>query len=742
MTKDEFLDIMGGIDESIIDGTLDISRMDTVVIPYKRPSVLKYIIYAAACIALVFAVGSAVRYLNGRVLPPNDGTSESTSVINIDNISYSETSDTPAPDIIRGWDPEDIQKTDPVVGGSAVLSAAELDGMSVSLILHDITKLPGEKYSANGHDYTDYWGAKDIVLCVKDDMGRKTIENFSPCFDNDYDPTEYFLPDECIFDGCTRLFKTEKNGKYTYIVMQFADRDTDSGALIARYYTVAIGTNYEALHDENDILSNSLIPLSVTGINRIGGWAYGYQTSKSIYQKENSVLSDPEYGYEMIIDPDHCGKIVYPYKMPEGYENAAGLTGWDPEELEYDPDPEAGETAVVSAASADGMTVSLIMYNVIKRPGEEHRAFSDDWWAAEQIYLYVKDGEGRRLLAVMPSPLHTFTSGALPEACLFDGCTRLIKTETDGETHYLLIQHVLCGDEGEPLAYFFDLDMELYTADTDKDENGICLGSLQPLGVSHNEATGSTAGCRVSESFAHKEGTTFVDPVYGYEVKFDYDSFSGTAVSTQGVTTGFDVDAFKYDFDPSIGESGFLSICPSGEIMASLVAYNITHLPGDEVDGISHTEDCKDYLCAERIALYIQDNRDRRVLSAQFIGDSEHNRIHGKCLFEFCTRLYNMEQDGKRCYLLMQYTGYDESSESFEAEFFIIDMEAYDNDLPKDEYGISCGSLIPVSFPDKPRMGQSHFEHMGGTTLFDPEYGYKITFDINNATAAVVYPNE
>lgn len=33
MTKDEFLDIMGGIDESIIDGTLDISRMDTVVIP-------------------------------------------------------------------------------------------------------------------------------------------------------------------------------------------------------------------------------------------------------------------------------------------------------------------------------------------------------------------------------------------------------------------------------------------------------------------------------------------------------------------------------------------------------------------------------------------------------------------------------------------------------------------------------------------------------------------------------------
>ena len=76
MTRNEFLDIMGEIDGKLIESTLDISRMETVELPYERPPVLRYILGAAACVAALFVTALAVKHFNGITPQPFD-TSES-----------------------------------------------------------------------------------------------------------------------------------------------------------------------------------------------------------------------------------------------------------------------------------------------------------------------------------------------------------------------------------------------------------------------------------------------------------------------------------------------------------------------------------------------------------------------------------------------------------------------------------------------------------------------------------------
>lgn len=561
MTKDEFLDIMGGIDENIIDSTLDISRMDTIVIPNKRLSLLKCLLYAAACVALVFAVSSAVRYFNGKVFLPNSGTSDSTSIINIseststisitdssedsyssDYSHYLEYKDLFKPDFIRGWNPDDITADgELVLGGSAVVSQAELNGVTVSLILHDITKLPGEERSINGFDYTDYWGARDIVLYAKNRGGDKVIYDEVSWLYND---EEKFIHSKCLFNGGTRLLQRNKPS----FVVQYVDYDEDKDAYIASFLDVNPQyARYEfGEKDENNISNYGIFRFIVDGTDRIGGVGYGYQASGRFYRKNSSVFVDAEYGYELHLNDATTAKLIYPDKMPEGYEDVElkHLRGWDPEKLEYNPYPGVGESAIVSTASVDDMTVSLVMIGVQQRPGEQHRIYSNnnrlDLWRADEICIYVKHSDGRRMIAYFPPSDFINASVTLPEKYLFDGCIRLFKTEKDGDTHYLMMRIY---DKNEPVPSFYDLDIDFYTvypkanedlkyqaAKTDKDENGIreSLYYLQPVEISPDDTIGS--GLFISESFEYKGGTTFADPVYGYELTFDFDNRTGTAV--------------------------------------------------------------------------------------------------------------------------------------------------------------------------------------------------------------------
>ncbi len=560
MTKDEFLDIMGSIDESIIDGVLDVPCTDKV----RRSSALKYILYAAACIAVVFAVGSAVRYFNGSTFLPNSGTSDvSTSVVGIsDNSDISDSSDSIDSDYpsvddehTGSWNPEEvINNSNPVLGGSAVFSTAELGELSVSLILHDITKLPGEEYSYNGYDYTDYWGAKDIVLYAKyndvDGM-MYTYEKMMEKVSEHYNGQEYFIHSKCLFDGSTRLFERKSGFP---VLMQYIDYNTEKDAMTARYFAVYPKHIIGEIMEEKNPHYKGIEPFYINGIKRICSSWYSYQTSESIYRKDDSVLVDPEYGYELYFDDMYTAKLIYPDQMPEGYENIKldDLRGWDPEKLEYDPYPEVGESAIVSTASAGDMTVSLVMLDVRKRPGEQHYSFplenALNMWAAGEICVYVKDGD-KRMIAYLPPTDGVCGSVFLFENQLFDGCIRLFRTETDGKTHYLLMMLYKDTSGSELVPLFYDIDIDFYTVkdkandelkyqadETRKDENGIrySLHYLQTIEVSADGIAGMNEGLRVSESFAHKEGTTFVDPVYGYEITFDMKNGTATVSYPNG----------------------------------------------------------------------------------------------------------------------------------------------------------------------------------------------------------------
>lgn len=762
MTKDEFLDVMGGIDERLIDSTLDISRMETVIVPYKRPPVLKYILCAAACAAMIFAVAGGVRYFNGKALLPNSGNSESSDSSVADSTDGSKVSGestvNSSVNNVTGWNPEDILDSERHVGSSAVISTAELDGISVSLIMHNITKLPGEPYSANGYDYTDYYGAEDIVLYAKDDKGRKLLEDYVTPHNS---AGVNFLHKDCLFDGSTRLYKSRQNGEEYYVLMQYSDYNKENDAFIAGFYNVDLDMYTDnRIKDENGILRCGLECYRISGPKRIGSWWAGYPASKSFGYKEGAVFADPEYGYEITIGAPAKARVIYPADMPDGYEelDPDNITGWDPEKLEYNPYPEVGESAVVSTDTVDGITVSLIMYNVVKRPGESDYRYTEEcypnMWVAENICLYIKDGEGRRVMGYLPSILYTDNARILPKECLFDGCTRLFGTEQGGETHYLIMQYIDHDVESDSTqAVFIDCDMELYTANVSVDENGIAIGGgLRPIGVTGSESLiGSFEYCRVSKGFEHTKGTTFIDPEYGYVVTFDFKNHSAKAVRYQ--PEGWNPEELNYG-EPRIGGDAILSSASLDGIDVTLIAHNITHLPGDEIDGQNHTKVCAGNLCAERVLLYLKDSEGRRVLSTQInsLVTTAHHRIPEECLFDGCTRIYEVEQDGETYYLLMQYAEYDEEKDALLATFYILDMELYDAESPKDENGISGGGLwfITISDPAEKRIGgwwqayqaSKGFEYKDGTTFADPEYGYEITFDMKKGTAKVVYPSE
>ncbi|MCM1167200.1 MAG: hypothetical protein NC401_14430 [Ruminococcus sp.] len=213
--------------------------------------------------------------------------------------------------------------------------------------------------------------------------------------------------------------------------------------------------------------------------------------------------------------------------LPPEADISSCVTGWAPERLAYG-DPEKGGDAVLSSASLDGVDVSLIAHNITHLPDdgadEIHTEDCKGTLCAERILLYLKDGEGRKTLSTQInsiSPGHHRISGE----CLFDGSTRIYKTEQDGMTYYLLMQFAEYNEEKDALiATFYVLDMELYDLAVPRDENGITGGGLWCISISAPEGTGMSLwgqAYQASKRFEYKEGTTFADPEYGYEITFD-----------------------------------------------------------------------------------------------------------------------------------------------------------------------------------------------------------------------------
>lgn len=521
MTRDEFLDVMGEIDERLIDSSLDVSRMDTIYLPYKRRSALRYFIGAAACLAMVFAVAGVLRYfigspffsafVSGSSDPSDSGTSSPPTGSSSLSSSDGETSvpDYREPDYVRGWDPMNAKfDQTPDIGSTAIVSTTELDGIIVSLVLHNITKLPGTSYTKYGFDYTDYWGAEDIILYAENSDGSKVAEEaVTP-----HNGETKFLHKDCIFDGATRLY--DIGG--AYLAMQYIDRDARTGALIASFLQVDMNVGNSRL-DEYGIANSGITAVNVTGIKRIGSWKYGYQASTDFAQTEGTAFADPVYGYEMNFIVNGGASVTY-------YDaDTKIVTGFDPAALEYDPYPDIGETAVVSVGETDMIKAQLILYNVVKRPGEDNYLYPGegwrDFWVAENIYLYITDDQGVRVLGELGTTLFTDSYKQLPGECLFEGCTRVYGTN-DG--HCLIMQYYdYDAESGEYSACF---SSGVCTAPfAPVDENGVPVGELLFFEVSDENGP---ADVRFSKSFGYKEGTTFADTETGYAVTFDFDNNS------------------------------------------------------------------------------------------------------------------------------------------------------------------------------------------------------------------------
>ncbi len=472
MTRDEFMDIMGKVDEKLVDGALDIPRMEVIELKYERPPVLRYIMGFAACIAILVTV-IAVRYMSGVPVQPND-TSESA------DSSYS------VPEFTRGWDPEELSYGDlPELGGNVRVSVAELDGITAELILHNIKKEAGT-YLFNeltNYEYTDYVGAEDIVLYVHDNKGRRFIEgSVTPHSFNGME----LISAQCLFEDCTRLYKVNDE----YVLMQYADYNcpdynSDKKALIARFYTV--GLNRHARRDENGIYDGGFTSVKIEGGARIGGWGYGYQASKEFEYAGDAKFSDPIYRYEMLWS--ESGKVVYPGGMPLS-DDMGYITevGWNPDKLPLILPNEAlpGENVMVASDNFGDVTAALILHNIIKRPGERHYIYPQDeyldMWAADGMYLYITDAEGHRVLSRVPA----ITDGLadfLPDVCVNGNTLRLFQLN-DGR--YVIMLNII-EENGKPKAIFVEGDPEQY-ADSPKDENGIFICD-EPRVIDENEVS-------------------------------------------------------------------------------------------------------------------------------------------------------------------------------------------------------------------------------------------------------------
>lgn len=467
MTKDEFMDIMGGIDEALIGSALDISRTDAVEVTYERPAVLRYIMGFAACIVILVTV-IAVRSFSGVSRQPNTSEDANSSAPN-------------EPDFIRGWDPEELVYNEfdglLCIGANARIPVAELDGITAELILHNIKKEAGTKLvnELTDFEYTDCIGAEDIVLYVHDERGRRfVVTSVTPHSYNDME----LISVNCLFDDCTRLYKTESGGKSEYVLMQYVDYNSERSALIACFYTLDL--DKQTRRDENGIYDGSDWRVGVVGNRRIGGWQYGYQASKEFEYVGGAKFRDLIHGYEMLWNG--YGKVVYPNEMPEGYADIDfnNITGWDPDKLEITENMFPGDSAIVAARAAGGITASLIFHDIIKSPGR-HFIYSEDkyldMWAADDICLYITDTEGHRVLSRIPTPLTDGSVQFLPSSFLLLGNIIEI-VPTDGGNYSIMM--CLTEENGVPQAIFIDCDLERYAADSPKDENGISLcGSLQ-----------------------------------------------------------------------------------------------------------------------------------------------------------------------------------------------------------------------------------------------------------------------
>lgn len=392
-------------------------------------------------------------------------------------------------------------------------------------------------------------------------------------------------------------------------------------------------------------------------------------------------------------------------------------------------EPEIGGNAILSQDTRGDITATLELLNISGLPDGSQE---NNYYCGQYLVVRIRDGKsGISIANTLPEHYALKHETYPPEGnmrinadCVADSI-ELLSVENDGKTEYVLKVEYVQGPDRRVAAF----------ASCDMSEYGESGGRLKWYDVTYDYMPQSAYQyCMVSESFGYKGGSTFAD---GHlELVYEFDTGNRIVKISS-------IDDSEIVFgEPEIGKHSILSQCTLGEYFAAVGIHNISSLPQDNSNRLYEGERLLIKLCV----------KDRVIACGSipngFVSSGSQWRnyvaIQEECTGDGSTRIFQVEQNGKTHYVLMQYVLYDEEKDSvgayfacFDPEFYDEYMEAEGDDevLPPRWYSFLGSPVILNKYIGIPVSEE--FEYMGDGIFRDSGYGYEIQFDCDNISGEV-----
>lgn len=389
-----------------------------------------------------------------------------------------------------------------------------------------------------------------------------------------------------------------------------------------------------------------------------------------------------------------------------------------PEEIIYG-DPVIGGNAILAQDTLDDLTASLIIRNIAHLPdGTEN----GDYYGGKFIVVQLKDNKSGAVAEnILPETSYTYGRlyskiedirlMAIDAECA-NHSVKLFCVENNGKKEYILKAEYIRYHNGEYISAFACCDMSRYS-----EENAYLKW--------YTQGEYSNVDFYISHDFTYKSEYVFSDSSIEREYEFDTENLKVTEKSMDPADIVFG--------EPEIGKHSILSQDTLGDYSAVVEIHNIISMPEDNEDYKTYTGEniYVKFIVNDKVIAY---SHFRNALVGQF-----SQSVPEKCTGEGATKIFQVEQNGKTHYVLMQHSMY--ADDSIWAEFACLDTEFYDQyrDSPDEltqlfwysvtRVGVSTNGLdmgIPVS---------DSFEYVGDGVFKDSVYGYELTFDFENMSA-------
>lgn len=394
-------------------------------------------------------------------------------------------------------------------------------------------------------------------------------------------------------------------------------------------------------------------------------------------------------------------------------------------------EPAIGGNSILSQDTQGDLTATLELLKITGLPdGSEE----NNYYCGQYLVVRIKDDKsGISAANTLPensNPAHkveTFTADGkmrISADCSADSI-ELLTIEDKGKTECVLKVEYVQGPDRR-IAAFASCDMSKYG------ENG---GRLKWYEIVYFDSPEYTCQeCMVSEDFAYKGGNKFADGHLEQEYEFDTEALRVNINSMDDSDIVFG--------EPEIGKHSILSQCTLGDYHAAVEIHNIVSMPQDNSDRLYWGE-----------RLYVKLSVKDRVIARGsipngFVGGGavwiNSSGIQEECTGEGATRIFQVEQNGKTHYVLMQYLRYDEETDAVGVIFGCFDPEVYDQFrategfdaiFPPIWYSISGTETILGKYIGLPVS--EAFEYVGDGIFRDSVYGYEFEIDCENYSGNV-----